>query len=307
MRRILVVYYSQTGQQKKILDNIVSPLRKSSDIEIDYLELQTIPKFPYPWGNEFFDCFPESVKGIPAELKPISIDLTKDYDLILLGYQPWYLSPSIPISSFLQSEEASILMNNKRVITVIGARNMWTQAQEIVKRRLKLVGANLVGNIILTDRTDNYIAGITVVRWLANGKKGPTRFLPEAGVSSRDIDESIKFGEIILDHLNSNELENMQVKLAEYNAVPVKYHLVNIEMNARKIFNIFANYVLRKGGVGNRKRKNRIKLFKFYLLFVFFILSPFFSLIFMLKRWLFFSHANKEIKYLKSTDLKNTK
>lgn len=304
MRNILVVYYTQTGQLKKILDSILLPLKASSDIEIDYCELKMVKSFPFPWGKEFYDCFPESVKGIPATLKPTTINNSKIYDLVILGYQPWYLSPSIPMSSFLQSEEASILMKGKKVITVIGSRNMWTQAQEIIKQYLKKLEANLVGNIVLRDRVDNYIAGITVIRWLIDGKKGPSGLLPEAGVSDKDIQNSKIFGEIILDHLNSNDLESLQSKLVEENAVPVKYHLVNIEKNARKIFDIFANYILRKGGAGEQNRRGRIKHFKAYLIFVFFILSPIFSLIFMLKRWILFPSANKEIKYLKSLKFK---
>ena len=108
MKRILAIYYSQSGQLKNIIDSVISPIRTEKDIEIDYLQLKPTTDYPFPWKNEFFNCFPESVKGIPCSMEPYNLDLDKDYDLILLGHQPWYLSPSIPVWSFLSSKEAQI-------------------------------------------------------------------------------------------------------------------------------------------------------------------------------------------------------
>ena len=65
MKKILVVYYSQTGQLKRIVDSILSPVE--SQVEITYEELKPVPAFPFPWnGMPFFQAFPESVKEIPC-------------------------------------------------------------------------------------------------------------------------------------------------------------------------------------------------------------------------------------------------
>ena len=37
MKRILVVYYSQSGQLKQLADQIMAPIKDSGDIVIDYL------------------------------------------------------------------------------------------------------------------------------------------------------------------------------------------------------------------------------------------------------------------------------
>jgi hypothetical protein len=284
---------------KDILDSILFNIKDSANVEIDFEELIALPEYPYPWGSDFFDSFPESVLGIPTSLKPLTSNPGKKYDLVILGYQPWYLSPSIPISSFLQMHETESLLKNTPVITVIGCRNMWTQAQEIVKKELKRLDAKLVGSIVLADRANNYVAGITVIRWLIYGKKGPSLLLPQAGVSNDDISFSKIYGTIILDALLNDNLEKLQQSLLELNAVPVKYHLVNIERNARKIFDIFAKFIVVKGKAGDPKRKGRVRIFKVYLLVVFFILSPVFSFIFMIKRWILFPVANREIQYQK--------
>ncbi len=302
MKKVLLIHYTQTGQLQRIMDSIRTGLELSSGISTTSFVIEPQSDYPYPWGGDaFFDALPETVKGIPCPLKPLPETLREKYDLILFGYQPWYLSPSIPATALLMHREVAGLFDGTPVVTVIGCRNMWTEAQRIVKGLLKKMNARLVGNIVLRDRTDNYIAGITVIRWLVHGKKGPGRLLPEAGVSERDINDAQNFGTTIAEYLNKDQLNSLQQALLEQRAVPVRYHLVNIERNARKIFDIFADYILRKGRAGESKRRGRVQLFKVYLLFVFFILSPFFSIIFMLKRWIFFPMANKEIEYLRST------
>ncbi len=303
MKRILVIYYTQSGQLKQIIDSILSPMVDDNDFQIDFECLQPQPDYPFPWGKQFFDCFPESVKGIPCKLKPFGFNPENKYDLVVLGYQPWYLSPSIPISAFLKSREAKILLKDKKLVTIIGARNMWTRSQEIIKKHLSDLGAKLIGNIVLADRTNNYIAGITIIKWLSRGIKGPSILLPEAGISAKDIKNAAKFGTLLSVAIKNNDLENLQNQLILHNAVWIKYHLTCLEKNARKIFDIFADYILKKGDVTEPKRKSRIQLFKIYLLFVFFVLSPVFSFIFMVKRWVLYPIAQKEINYYKNTKL----
>ncbi|MBA7525741.1 hypothetical protein ES705_17897 [subsurface metagenome] len=69
------------------------------------------------------------------------------------------------------------------------------------------------------------------------------------------------------------------------------------------IFDKFAGYILRKGKAGDPGRKNRIKMFKWYLLIVLFVVFPLASLIFMIQRILFFRQTNKKILYYSGVDL----
>ncbi len=192
---ILVIYYSQTGQLKQIIDHILQPIHQLCDIEI--AEIQPRIPFPFPWTSDvFFDCMPESVQQIPEEILPLSIS-NKHFDLVILGYQPWFLSPSIPCTSFLQSQYASIL-KNQNVLTVIGSRNMWLNAQEKVKQKLIDLNANLVGNIVLFDRSPNLLSILTIIRWSFKGQKEAIKYMLEAGVQKKDIQNASRFGNIIL-------------------------------------------------------------------------------------------------------------
>ncbi|MAO49011.1 MAG: dialkylrecorsinol condensing enzyme DarA, partial [Aequorivita sp.] len=111
MKEVLIIYYSQTGQLFDILKNIASTISVEK-VNISYCEIIPKKKFPFPWKQEeFYGAFPETFLQIPTPLEAIPSEiLQKKYDLVILGYTTWYLTPSIPINSFLKSEEAKLLL-----------------------------------------------------------------------------------------------------------------------------------------------------------------------------------------------------
>lgn len=268
---ILVIYYSQSGQLLNIIEHIFSNIKEH--IHIDYCEIQMKNSFPIPWKSDvFFDAMPECVLQTPEELLPMNIP-AKDYDLIVLGVQPWFLSPSIPINSFLKSQWASFL-RGKNIITVVGARNMWLRCIEKVKEDLHQLQAKHVGNIVLCDTHPNLISLFTIIRWSFKGQKEAGRFLPEAGVQQKDIEASARFGEIILNTIQKNDWLQLQSQLLQKGAVTVKPGLVLLEKRGVKNFLKFATYIQSKGKRGDTRRLPMVKLFKRLLIIGIFVLSP---------------------------------
>jgi hypothetical protein len=273
MKNVLVIYYSQSGQLESIARNIAKPLLNSEEINVVFHEIQLEKPFPFPWDKEaFFNAFPESFLQIPTELKPIPAEIVNQkFDLILLHYQVWYLSPSIPINSFLKSSEAKILFNNTPVVTISGSRNMWVMAQEKIKVLLKNNNAQLKGNVALVDRVGNLISVITIVEWMFSGvKKKYLGIFPLPGVSEKDIFESSKFGEIINKNLQNNNFDQLQTQLLENNAVKISSYLVKVDKTANKIFNKWANFINNK----KQSRKTWLKIFNIYLWLAIWLISP---------------------------------
>ncbi|MBP8264462.1 MAG: dialkylresorcinol condensing enzyme, partial [Pseudomonas sp.] len=148
MRQVLIVHFSQTGQLDRLAQSICAPLQQQADIQLDFLPLQPAQPYPFPWPFlDFFRIFPETVLMRPQPLLPLAVDASKRYDLVILAYQVWFLSPSQPMTAFLASPEAAQLLKGTPVVTLIGCRNMWLMAQEKVKNRLTELGARLVDNI----------------------------------------------------------------------------------------------------------------------------------------------------------------
>ena len=273
MKNILVVYYTQSGQLEDIVKSITKPFQQEDEVSITYYQIKMENEFPFPWSKTaFFDAFPESFLQKEAAIVPPSQDiLSKKFDLVLLGYQVWYLSPSIPINSFLKSSFAKNILNNVPVITIIGCRNMWVMAQEKMKELLKSTNSKLVGNIALVDRSINHISVITIVQWMFTGvKKKYLGIFPKPGVSDKDIQEASKFGAIIKKHLKNSHFEGLQNDLVKENAVMIHPFLVEMDTKANKMFKIWANFII------NRKKSRNLllKAFNIYLLVAIWLISP---------------------------------
>jgi hypothetical protein len=284
-KRILVVYYSQTGQLKKIADSLTEPL--SQEFDVDFEELRPVPAFPFPWrGMPFFQAFPESVKEIPCQLEASGIDPDKHYDLVILAYQVWYLSPSIPMSAFLNSETGKKILHGRPVVTLLGVRNMWIMAQERVKSMISEAGGKLVGNIVLADPASNLKSVITIVRWMMKGEQAPFRkcgiSFPRAGVPEQDILGAKNYGFLIGAALKTGHFTGLQESMTAQGAVNVDPVLYNIEKRGKMMFGIWARMILKKGAYNDPRREGRLRLFKYYLFTVIYLVSPFVSGLFRL-------------------------
>jgi len=306
MKNILVIHYSQSGQLTEIVNNIATPLTYSKDIKVVHHQIKMEKPFDFPWKKkEFLNVFPESFLQIPSKTKSIpETILNQKFDLVILGYPVWYLSPSIPTNSFLNSSDAKKLLSNTPVVTVIGCRNMWIMAQEKMKVLLKECNSKLIGNIALVDRHINHISVITIVQWMFSGEK--KRYLgifPKPGVSQKDIDESSKFGDIILDHITNDKLDSLQDNLLKEKAVVIKPFLVLADKRANILFDKWAKFIYSKGSANNKKRVIWVKIFKFYLLFAIWVIAPLVFILFLFTYLPLSKKIKRDKKYYSSVEI----
>ncbi len=292
MKKILVVYYTQSGQLKTIVDKILSPLSQNNTYTIDYFKIEPIDDFPFPWTNDtFYDCMPESVEGITIPVK--AFDKQGDYDLIILAYQVWFLSLSIPFWSMLQDKKLKALLNHNNVITILGIRNMWVNAQKRLLNYFKANKVNHVGNLVFADPNSNIISVITVLKFLTTGKKKPYKNLPPYGITKQKLETLTKFGELMELSLSTNNWSGFQEGVVKNKGVSLKFSIKTTEMAAGRIFKLWAAFIRKKGGPGNPDRKVRLKIYEYYLLFLIFFISPISSSIFSLAGIVFYPLTKK--------------
>jgi hypothetical protein len=176
------------------------------------------------------------------------------------------------------------ILKGKPVITLLGVRNMWAMAQEKVKARISQAGGIWIGNIVLTDPHPNLVSVITIVRWMMTadkyGKGLYAKLFPPAGVPDLTIKNAKKFGEIILEATKKDQLTNLQEELLLSKAVTVNPVLIKIEKRAKIMFNILARWILKKGDYNDTSRVGRLKVFKYYLFTVIYLVSPMAAAIF---------------------------
>ena len=268
-KKILVIYYSQSGQLSDIIDSLTGPLKEAGNT-VETIRVQPVKAYPFPWsGKSFFAVMPDCVLGVPTELRPFQLRETS-YDLIVIGYQAWFLSPGIPSNSILVHPSVKTVLKNTPVLTITGARNMWISAMETIRKMLKESEARHAGNIVLVDKHANFISFVTILYWMFTGKRDRyLKIFPKPGISDADIDNCKVFGRVVEKYLDKGNYESMQEELVQQKAVRVKYNLMFIESKAKRIFRLWANFIV--------KRKNRtawLVAFKYYLIIALFIAAP---------------------------------
>lgn len=268
-KKILAIYYTQSGQMTEIINSFTAPII-ASGASVEIVTLKPVDNYDFPWtGQRFFSVMPDCVLSVPRPLEPLNLKEEK-YDLIILGWQPWFLSPSIPANSLLQNLEFKALLKDTPVITISAARNMWLNAFVRVKKSLTDAGANLVGNISLVDRHPNVVSFITIFYWMLSGKKD--RYLnifPKPGIDEKDIQNTEIFGKTVSKYLALGDWTNLQNELIKQKAVVINYTLMFTEARAKPIFAVWAKFI--------SKRKNQVpwlSAFKYYLFIALFLGAP---------------------------------
>jgi hypothetical protein len=279
MKHVLALYYSQSGQLQSILESVVMPLQAAEDVQVTLQEIAPGTPYPYPWSAmSFLDALPESVAGAPCPMQAVRYDLHQPYDLIILAYQVWYLAPSIPIASFLSSDAAKTLFSGKQVVTVIGCRNMWLTAHDRMRSILQNLRAQLVANIVLTDKAPNLVSMVATVVWMLTGNKGPRWGLPAAGVAREDIGRAHGYGEHILAYLRG-QMPHLQDALVAQGAVPYEPQLHMQEKTAARAFRKWATFIRASGGPGDPHRAPRLRLLQVCFPLVILLMAPLYYLI----------------------------
>lgn len=308
LKKILVIYFTQTGQAKLALDAVLKPFIGNPEYSIHYELIKPKTQLPFPWKySEFFDVFPENVQGVPFELEPLSVNPNENFDLVIIGYQPWFLSICRPINSFLLSQEAKKLLNNKPVVTIINCRNMWLGAQEKMKQLLLDVNAKLVGNMTFVDKSSNLTSLVTVLAFELKGiKENYMGIFPRYGVSDKDLEAAPEVGKLIESSLKQNNFDKLQELIVMKDFVSVKSNLLLMEGRGRALFPLYANYVSKKGTASSAERRGRVRIFGIVLPTAILILSPIITIVSRLAPLLAGRKFKKEIAYYKQNGLRQT-
>ena len=151
------------------------------------------------------------------------------------------------------------------MITLIGCRNMWTQAQQAVKQMLSRLGARLIDNIVLVDQGSTMASFITTPRWLLTGRKDAFWGLPPAGIAETEINSVSRFGKAIVNGLADDKEKRGQPLLNGLGAVTADVALIQSEKIGYRSFRIWGK-LLRL--IGDRRSKTRKIVLIVYILFL---------------------------------------
>lgn len=265
MKHVLVINYSQTGQLADITAQVIAPLRAAGhDVHLETLVPET--PFPWPWPIvDFVDAFPECVQLDAPPLKPLGIPAGRRFDLVILTYQVWYLSPALPMTAFLKSPEGRQLIDGKPVITLVACRNMWLSAQDTMKRLIAEAGGQLRDHLAFTDQGHALATFITTPRWVLTGRRDRWLGLPPAGVAPEEIRQASRFGRALSDALDQDAEQSGGAMLAGLRAATVNPRLALSERAAHRAFKVWSKLIRAFGKRGQWRRRPMLLVFALYL------------------------------------------
>jgi menaquinone-dependent protoporphyrinogen IX oxidase len=151
--RVLVVYYTYTHQSAKVGAAMAEVLRERGcdvrEAEIEFTDARYADRFAqFPLRHAVLDIvgmMPAQLRSATGEIR-IPDELSYgEYDLVCIGSPTWWLKMSVPIRSFLKSDEAGRLLDGKRFAAYVVCRRYWGINLRSVKKRGTERGATYVG------------------------------------------------------------------------------------------------------------------------------------------------------------------
>lgn len=266
LKNVLVINYSQTGQLADITAQVIAPLRAAGH-SVHLETLVPVTPFPWPWPFvDFLDVFPECVQLDAPPLRPLQIAPDAEFDLVILSYQVWYLSPALPMTAFLKSPAGQRLIRGKPVVTLVACRNMWLSAQQTMQELIAAADGELRDHMAFTDQGHPLATFITTPRWVLTGKRDKFLGLPPAGVSPQEIQQAKRFGLALANALNHNEDNSGHPMLTGLKACTVNPRLAVSERAGRRAFGVWSKLIRAFGQRGQWRRRPLLLLFVIYLI-----------------------------------------
>lgn len=255
MPNLAVYAYSQTGQLHEALTALLAPLEKAGS-RIEWVAVRPKVAYPFPWPlRRFFGVFPEAVD--PEAVVDIELDPPRQprADLVVLGFQVWYLAPSIPVRSLLASRS----FDADSVLGVVACRNMWYSAALDVRRRIEQRAGRYLGTVAAIDAAPAAVTFVTTLAWLLRGRRAPIWRLPPAGISASEITRLGELGEALAarftaDAANADTAgtdtvagapldERVRQVLAAHDAAPVDVPIAAGDLIAGRAFAVWGRII----------------------------------------------------------------
>lgn len=98
--KMLVLYYSQTGNTKAVAQEIANKL--GADIE----EITMVDPYDPDFQATIDRCKKDQEQGVLPEIQPVKADIA-NYDVIFLGYPVWFGTYAPPVTTFLNGADLS--------------------------------------------------------------------------------------------------------------------------------------------------------------------------------------------------------
>jgi len=214
--RILLLYYSYTGQSQKVLEAAGEVFRTRGcevrKAEIKFTDQRYAEKFSrFPMRRVWPDMMSvlgAQKRGETGEIKIPDEARDGDYDLICIGSPTWWQTVSMPMRSFLKSDEARTLLSDKPFAVFVVCRQYWRENLEAVRELAGQQGGRYVDEIHFTYPGDSLRSMLSLTSYLGSGEYRQ-RYLglriPPTNVQPEQLEQTRTFAARLADRLLGKE------------------------------------------------------------------------------------------------------
>jgi menaquinone-dependent protoporphyrinogen IX oxidase len=176
--RVLLLYYSYTGQSHRVLEAAGEVLRERGcevhNAEIEFTDQRFSRRFSrFPMRH----VWPDMLSVLQAQKRRATGEIrTPDtvrngtYDLICIGSPTWWQTVSMPMRSFLKSDEARELLVGKPFAVFVVCRQYWRENLTEVQQLAEQQGGRYVGGIHFTYPGDPLHSMLSLTSYLGSGE-----------------------------------------------------------------------------------------------------------------------------------------
>ena len=210
--RVLLLYYSYTGQSQKVLEAAGEVFRgrgcEVSKAEIKFIDKRYAEKFSrFPMRR----VWPDMLSVLGAQKRGETGEITipdeardGDYDLICIGSPTWWQTVSMPMRSFLKSDEARKLLSGKPFAVFVVCRQYWRENLEAVRELAGQQGGRYVDEIHFTYPGDSLRSMLSLTSYLGSGEYREKYLglrIPPTNVQPEQLEQTRTFAARLADGL----------------------------------------------------------------------------------------------------------
>jgi menaquinone-dependent protoporphyrinogen IX oxidase len=210
--RVLLLYYSYTGQSQKVLEAAGEVFRaRGADVHtaaIEFTDSRYAEKFSrFPMRRVWPDMMSvlgAQKRGETGEIKIPDEARDGDYDLICIGSPTWWQTVSMPMRSFLKSDEARKLLSGKPFVVFVVCRQYWRENLEAVRELAGQQGGRYVDEIHFTYPGDSLRSMLSLTSYLGSGEYRQKYLglrIPPTNVQPEQLEQTRTFAARLADGL----------------------------------------------------------------------------------------------------------
>ncbi len=215
--RVLLLYYSYTGQSQKVLEAAGEVFRaRGYDVTTAAIEF-TDPRYAERFSRfPMRKVWPEFLGMLPAQTLQRTGDIrtpdavrTGDYDLICIGSPTWWDTVSMPLRTFLTSHEARNLLDGTPFAVFVVCRRKWRKNLTGVRKLAQKKGGRYIDGIHFTYPGGQLPSLLSLTSYLGSGEYKDRYLgvrLPPTNISDGQIEESRRFAARVADKVFGKQL-----------------------------------------------------------------------------------------------------